>query len=240
MLSYVWLFATPGNAARQAPLSMGFSRQEYWSGLPCPPAEDLPDPRVEHRPQHLLHLQKDPLPLHTREPHTLDISLHYLHMILLLYKLQLKALWQITNLELVLRVPEVLLYLSDCSPFLKLISWKLPSTCTCQPVSSSFIRPAAKAAVALVCLPPPPQPLSFATAITACAHPLPSTSGPSPLAFKQRGREERTPARWRVLHSGSWNLTELITAARTQGQYQMTNETVGTDQVRVHLLLNDN
>ena len=33
--------------AHQAPLSMGFSRQEYWSGLPCPPLGDLPDPGVE-------------------------------------------------------------------------------------------------------------------------------------------------------------------------------------------------
>ena len=42
--SPVWLFAT---VARQAPLSMGFSRQEYWSGLPCPPPGDLPDPGIE-------------------------------------------------------------------------------------------------------------------------------------------------------------------------------------------------
>ena len=33
--------------AHQAPLSMGFSRQEYWSGLPCPPPVDLPDPGME-------------------------------------------------------------------------------------------------------------------------------------------------------------------------------------------------
>ena len=33
--------------ARQTPLSMGFSRQEYWSGLPCPPPGDLPDPGIE-------------------------------------------------------------------------------------------------------------------------------------------------------------------------------------------------
>ena len=33
--------------ACQALLSMGFSRQEYWSGLPCPPPEDLPDPGIE-------------------------------------------------------------------------------------------------------------------------------------------------------------------------------------------------
>ena len=41
MLSYVWLFMTPGAVAHQAPLSMGFSRQEYWSGLPFP-SPDLP------------------------------------------------------------------------------------------------------------------------------------------------------------------------------------------------------
>ena len=35
-LSHVWLFATPWTAAYQAPLSMGFSRQEYWSGVPLP------------------------------------------------------------------------------------------------------------------------------------------------------------------------------------------------------------
>ena len=39
--------ATPWTIARQSPLSMGFSRQEYWSGLPRPPPGDLPDPGVE-------------------------------------------------------------------------------------------------------------------------------------------------------------------------------------------------
>ena len=41
--SHVWLFATLWIIALQAPLSMGFSRQEHWSGLPCPPLGDLPD-----------------------------------------------------------------------------------------------------------------------------------------------------------------------------------------------------
>ena len=40
-------FATPWTVARQAPLSMGFSRQEHWSGLLCPPPGDLPDPGME-------------------------------------------------------------------------------------------------------------------------------------------------------------------------------------------------
>ena len=41
LLSHVWLLATPWTAAYQAPLSMGFSRQEYWSGVPLPSPEDL-------------------------------------------------------------------------------------------------------------------------------------------------------------------------------------------------------
>ena len=44
--SRVRLFATPWTAAHQAPLSMELSRQEYWSGLPFPPPEDLPDPGI--------------------------------------------------------------------------------------------------------------------------------------------------------------------------------------------------
>ena len=47
MLSPARLLVTPRTAAHQAPLSMGFSRQEYWSGLPFPPPGDLPDPRIE-------------------------------------------------------------------------------------------------------------------------------------------------------------------------------------------------
>ena len=46
-LSRVRLFAIPWTVAYQAPLSMGFSRQEYWSGLPFPSPGDLPDPGIE-------------------------------------------------------------------------------------------------------------------------------------------------------------------------------------------------
>ena len=45
--SHVQLFSTPRTVTCQAPLSMGFSRQEYWSGLPCPPPGDLPKPGIE-------------------------------------------------------------------------------------------------------------------------------------------------------------------------------------------------
>ena len=48
-LSRVRLFATPWTVAYQAPPSMGFSRQEYWSGLPFPSPGDLPDPGIEPR-----------------------------------------------------------------------------------------------------------------------------------------------------------------------------------------------
>ena len=50
MLSYfsrVQLFAALWTVTRQVPLSMGFSRQEYWSGLPCPPLGDLSNPGIE-------------------------------------------------------------------------------------------------------------------------------------------------------------------------------------------------
>ena len=61
-LSHVQLFATPWTIAHQALLSMGFSRQEYWSGLPFPSPGDLPNPGIEPRS---LALQADAL---TSEP----------------------------------------------------------------------------------------------------------------------------------------------------------------------------
>ena len=45
--SRVWLLVTLGTVACQAPLSMGVSRQEHWSGLPCPPPGDFPNPGIE-------------------------------------------------------------------------------------------------------------------------------------------------------------------------------------------------
>ena len=68
------LFATLRTVARQAPLSMGFSRQGYWSWLPCPPPGDLPDPGIEPGSPAL---QADSLPLsHQGSP-----KLWCLHMI---------------------------------------------------------------------------------------------------------------------------------------------------------------
>ena len=59
LLSHVQLFMTLWNVARQASLSVGFSRQEYWSELPFPSAGDLPDKGIELG---LLPLQADSLP----------------------------------------------------------------------------------------------------------------------------------------------------------------------------------
>ena len=47
VLSCVQLFAAPWMVAHQAPLSMGFPRQEYWSELPCPSSRDIPDPGIK-------------------------------------------------------------------------------------------------------------------------------------------------------------------------------------------------
>ena len=49
LVSHVQLFATPWTEDRQTPLSMGFPRQEYWSGLPCPSPGDPPNPGIEPR-----------------------------------------------------------------------------------------------------------------------------------------------------------------------------------------------
>ena len=62
LYSHVWLFATPWTVAHQTPLSLGFYRQEYWSGLPFPSPGDLPNPRTEPVSLASSALQTDSLP----------------------------------------------------------------------------------------------------------------------------------------------------------------------------------
>ena len=70
--SHVQLFAALWTGARRAPLFMGFSRQEYWSELQCPPPGDLPDPLIEPALPAVCALQADSLPLsHRGSPTTL-------------------------------------------------------------------------------------------------------------------------------------------------------------------------
>ena len=70
-MNFVQLFVTPWTTAHQFPLSTGFSRQEYWSELPCPPQGDLPtqgsNPSLPHCRQTLYHMshQGSPAPART-------------------------------------------------------------------------------------------------------------------------------------------------------------------------------
>ena len=71
-LSHVQLHVTLWTAAPQAPLSMEFSRQEYWSGLPCPPPVHLPNPGTEPK---FPALQADPLLLsHQGSPINMSVQ----------------------------------------------------------------------------------------------------------------------------------------------------------------------
>ena len=64
VLSHVQVFVTPWTVTHQAPLSMEFSTQKYWCGLPFPTPRNIHDPGIEHR---LPALQVDSLPLSDRE-----------------------------------------------------------------------------------------------------------------------------------------------------------------------------
>ena len=93
--SHVLLFVTPWTAAHQAPLSMGFSRQEYQSGLPGPTPGDLPDPRIEPASPAL---QADSLPpgkpLHRRQfpSNQHSIILSNVHNFINIYTYDLKSI----------------------------------------------------------------------------------------------------------------------------------------------------
>ena len=75
--SCVWLFVTLWVIACQSPLPMGFSRQEYWSGLPWPPPGDLPDPGIETASLNFSHIGRQVLYhwCHLENP----ICMHYSH-----------------------------------------------------------------------------------------------------------------------------------------------------------------
>ena len=73
-LSRVQLFATPWTVAHQAPPSMEFSRQEYWSGLPFPSPGDLPDPGIEPRSPTL---QADALPSEPPGKFIFKVSIYF-------------------------------------------------------------------------------------------------------------------------------------------------------------------
>ena len=148
LLGHVWLFVTPWTVAYQAPWTMGFTRQEYWSGLPWPSPGDLPDPGIEPGSSAL---QPDTLP---SEPpgkpwetyrllfiynRTLKIRLQQsgfswvLCILLILHppgSLYRLALWEEQELE---KVPSLLPFL-DCQnlkvAFVLMTSWQPGLDCT--------------------------------------------------------------------------------------------------------------
>ena len=71
---------TPRTVAHKLPLSMEFSRQEYWSGLPLPSPEDLPDPGIEQILYHLSH-QGSPLKSNTQFILVESKGLNYIHQV---------------------------------------------------------------------------------------------------------------------------------------------------------------
>ena len=82
LLSHVQLFVTPWTVACQAPQSMEFSRQEYWSGLPFPSLGDLPDPGIEARSPTL---QADTLPSETPGKFLLYRKVNQLYICVCIY-----------------------------------------------------------------------------------------------------------------------------------------------------------
>ena len=89
LLSHVSLFVTPWTVACQALLSMGFSRQEYWSGLPFPSPEDLPDPRIKPGSPASPALQADSLPTEPPKPAQTTILFSYISF-------SLEGFWSLT------------------------------------------------------------------------------------------------------------------------------------------------
>ena len=86
--SCILLFVAPWAAAHQAPLSMRFSRQEYWSGSPCPPPGDIPDLGIKPMTPASPALQVDSLPLNHPE---VPKNGHALEQILVLLRLWLRV-----------------------------------------------------------------------------------------------------------------------------------------------------
>ena len=108
--SCVWLFSTPWTIAHQAPLSMGFPRQESWSGLPFPTPGDLPGPRDEIRVSYISYIDRWAL-YHQRHLGSIptlehfvvwDISqLHYMrvfHIVSAMFSTHILYVFQIANI----------------------------------------------------------------------------------------------------------------------------------------------
>ena len=76
LLQSCLIFCDPVNCSPPGSYSMGFSRQEYWSGLPCPPPGDLPHPGIKPESPMAPALQADSLPLSHWERRVTDLGMH--------------------------------------------------------------------------------------------------------------------------------------------------------------------
>ena len=83
--SWVWLFVTLGTIVLQAPLSMGSSRQKYWSGLPFPPPGNLPDLGLNSCLLHLLHYRRILYHWVTREAYVCVCVYIYIYIYVCMY-----------------------------------------------------------------------------------------------------------------------------------------------------------
>ena len=87
--------ATLWTVPQWLPLSMGFSWQEYWTGLPCPPPGDLPNPEIKPAPLSLLHWQVGSLPLvpHGKPKDHMWFIIYHTHHVTLSEPLSIPGLW---------------------------------------------------------------------------------------------------------------------------------------------------
>ena len=127
-LCCIWLFETLWTVALQTLLSMGFSRQEYWSGLPCPPPRDRPNSGSILGLLPLLHLQAGSLPLASPvKPHLgtwipLVSPMNHIHLS--------------KGTEWLYDISPLMLTNIQCKNF----SWKTLFTCDSPPISQKFLQ----------------------------------------------------------------------------------------------------
>ena len=125
-LSHVRLFVTPWTVAHQAPLSMGFPRQEYWSGLSFPTPGDLPNPGTELRLFHLLPCQVNSLPLNQLGSPRLTSNVRKNHIVLNSVILHIIHGWNDNSKIFIFQIFKCILYeinISQHTLFVILIIW---------------------------------------------------------------------------------------------------------------------
>ena len=96
-LTWVQLFATPWTVAHEAPPSMEFRRQEYWSGLPFPSSGDLPNPRIKPKSR-TLQTDASPSELSGKPPLSYEHTSNQICMFTTVLKLYFSELQMVTSI----------------------------------------------------------------------------------------------------------------------------------------------